>query len=68
MLQISRRISELHTYYQCVASPPYMVTFIRQNPRGSSAQKVSSGRLADILGRKGAMLLALTLFGESPSK
>lgn len=43
-----------------------MVAFLPPSSGRTSTQHILSlGRLADILGRKGAMLLALSLFGES---
>lgn len=59
----SPRISARPTSSPSVASPPYMVGAYDHSSRPAS--KLLSGRLSDILGRKGAMLLALTLFGPS---
>ncbi len=64
MLRIKPRILELRTYFPYAVLPLFMVSdrelfFIWALIRADS----HTGRLADILGRKGAMLLALSLFG-----
>lgn len=61
----SLRISALRTYSPSVALLPYMVS--SNHSSHHSGNKFLLGRLSDILGRKGAMLLALTLFGKSQS-
>ena len=64
--QIVRRTLAHPICYQYVVLRLYMVRHLSLgNYRGSVTIAYFAGRLSDILGRKGAMLLALSFFGMS---
>ena len=61
--QINLPISVLHICYPYVVSHLFMVSHVNHIVIWTKGLTANSGRLADILGRKGAMLVALSLFG-----
>jgi len=65
MLRINPRILELRTCFLYAVLHLFMVSDRNHTFHIGTHQEPDShtGRLADILGRKGAMLLALSLFG-----
>lgn len=66
MLLIKPRILGLHTYFLYAVVPLFMVSDKKKVIWHLSELIPVLGRLSDILGRKGAMLLALSLFGVLP--
>lgn len=64
--QINLPISVLHICYPYVVLHLFMVSHVNHIVIWTKGLTANSGRLADILGRKGAMLVALSLFGTIP--